>query len=172
MGEVKSYERIQTVRGSETMTSTQACRFRELQNTRFERKGTGRKVKSHYSLKEAARVLKSEVDEILMSAAVGRLQCFVRSEGLRGHWRPTRHGEPRLPAEPAEMPGYLALSPADCRQIAAYGSANVHDLEYPAGSVPDGEADGDAVSTAARFILREPMWVDRARIVLKHPLPK
>ena len=172
MGEVKSYERIQTVRGSETMTSTQACRFRELQNTRFERKGTGRKVKSHYSLKEAARVLKSEVDEILMSAAVGRLQCFVRSEGLRGHWRPSGHGEPRLPAEPAEMPGYLALSPADCRQIAAYGSANVHDLEYPAGSVPDGEADGDAVSTAARFILREPMWVDPARIVLKHPLPK
>ena len=168
MGELRSYERIQTVSGSETMTSTQACRFRELQNTRFESKGNRRKVKSHYSLKEAARLLRSEVDEILMSAAVGRLQCFVRSEGLRGHWRTTGHGEPRLPAEPAAMPRYLALSPADCREIAACGSANVYDLEYPAGSVPD----GDAVSTAARFILREPMWVDRARIVLKHPLPK
>jgi hypothetical protein len=169
MGEVKSYERIRTGGGSETMTSTQACRFRELQNTRFESKGNRRKAKSHYySLKEAARLLKSEVDEILMSAAVGRLQCFVTSEGLRGHWRTTGHGEPRLPAEPAAMPEYLALTPADCRQIAAYGSVNVYDLEYPAAPVPD----GDAVSTAARFILREPLWVDRARIVLKHPLPK
>jgi len=168
MGEVKSYERIQTVKGCETMTPTQACRFRELQNTRFERKGNKRKAKSHYSLKEAARLLRSEVDEILLSAAAGRLQCFVMSAGLRGHWRTTGHGEPRLPAEPAAIPKYLALSPADCRQIAAYGSVNVHDLEYPAGSVPD----GGAVLTAARFILREPMWVDRAHIVLKHPLPK
>jgi hypothetical protein len=164
MGEVKAYERIQTINGSETMTSTQACRFRELRNS----KGNRRKVKSHYSLKEAARLLRSEIDEILLSAAAGRLQCFVRSEGLRGHWRTTGHGEPRLPAEPAAMPGYLALSPADCRQIAAYGSVNVYDLEYPAGSIPD----GDAAPTAARFILREPMWVDRARIVLQHPLPK
>jgi hypothetical protein len=66
------------------------------------------------------------------------------------------------------MPSHLALTPADCRQIAAYGSVNVHDLEYPAGPVPD----GDAVFATARFILREPMWVDRARVVLKHPLPK
>jgi hypothetical protein len=168
MGVVKSYERIQTVSGSETMTSTQACRFRELQTPPFEGKGNRHKLKPHYSLKEAARLLKSEGDEILMSAAVGRLQCFVRSEGLRGHWRTTGHGEPRLPAEPAAMPRYLALTPADCRQIAAYGSVNVYDLEYPADSIPD----GDTVSTAARFILREPMWVDRARIVLKDPLPK
>ncbi|MEX2124837.1 MAG: hypothetical protein WD795_13160 [Woeseia sp.] len=168
MGEVKSYERIQTVDGCETMTSTQACRFRELQNTCFEGKGNSRKVKSHYSLKEAARLLRSEVDDILLSAALGRLQCFVMSAGLRGHWRTTGHGEPRLPAEPDAIPKYLALSPADCRQIAAYGSVNVHDLEYPAGSVPD----GGTVSTAAYFVLREPMWVDRKRIVLKHPLPK
>jgi hypothetical protein len=168
IGELKSRERIQTGSGSETMTSTQACRFRELQHTRLESKDNRRKVKSHYSLKEAARLLRSEVDEILMSAAAAKLQCFVRSEGLRGHWRTTGHGEPRLPAEPAAMPRYLALSPPDCRQIAAYGSVNVYDLEFPADSVPD----GDTVSTAARFILREPMWVDRARIVLKHPLPK
>lgn len=168
MGDLKSYERIQTGSGSETMTSTQACRFRELQSTPIERKGKRRKVKAHYSLKEAARFLRSEVDDILMSAADGRLQCFVKSEGLRGHWRTTGHGEPTLPAEPAAVPKYLALSPADCRQIAAYGSVNVYDLEYPSGSVPD---DG-AVATAARFILREPIWVDKARIVLKHPLPK
>jgi hypothetical protein len=148
------------------MTLTQACRFRELQNTRFEGKVNKRKARSHYSLKEAARLLRSEVDEILLSAAAGRLQCFVTSAGLRGHWRTTGHGEPRLPAEPAAIPKYLALSPADCRQIAAYGSVN--DLEYPAGPVPD----GGAISTTARFILREPMWVDRVRIVLKHPLPK
>jgi hypothetical protein len=149
------------------MTPTQACRFRELQSTRFEGRGNRRKAKSHYSLKEAARLLKSEVDEILLSAAVGRLQCFVMSAGLRGHWRTTGRGEPRLPAAPAAVPTYLALTPADCRQIATYGSVNVYDLEYPAGSVPD----GGAVSTAARFILREPLWVDRARIVLTHPLP-
>jgi len=168
MGEVKSYERIQTVSGCETMTPTQACRFRELQSTRFEGKRNKRKAKSYYSLKEAARLLRSEVDDILLSAAVGRLQCFVTSAGLRGHWRTTRHGERRRSAEPDSIPEYLALSPADCRQIAVHGSVNVYDLEYPAGSVPD----GGAVSTAARFILREPLWVDRASIVLQHPLPK
>jgi hypothetical protein len=103
-----------------------------------------------------------------MSAADGKLQCFVKSEGVRGHWRTAGQGEPALPAEPAAVPKYLALSPADCRQIAAYGSVNVYDLEYPA----DPALDGDVVPTAARFILREPMWIDRARIVLKHPLPK
>ena len=168
MGEVKSHERIQTFDGCETMTPTQACRFRELQSTRFEGKGNKRKARSHYSLKEAARLLSSEVNEILLSAAAGRLQCFVMSAGLPGHWQTTGHGEVRLPAEPAAIPKYLALSPADCRQIATYGSVNVYDLEYPAGSVPD----RGAISTAARFILREPMWVDRKHIVLKHPLPK
>ena len=167
-GEVKSYERIQTVSGCETMTRTQACRFRELQNTRFEDKGDRRKARSHYPLIEAARLLRTEVDEILLAAAVGRLQCFVMSAGLWGHWRTDGHSEPRLPAQPEAMPRYLALSPADCRQIAAHGSVNVYDLEYPASRLPD----GGAISTAARFILREPMWVDRARIVLKHPLPE
>jgi hypothetical protein len=168
MGEVKSYERIQTSNGCETMTVTQACRFRELQSSPLARKGNRRKVKAHYSLKEAARHLRLEVDELLLSAAAGRLQCFVMSEALKGHWRATGHCEPHLPAEPAAVPEYLALSPADCQQIASYGSVNVHDLEYPVDSIPDGET----VSTAARFILREPMWVDRARIVLKHPLPQ
>jgi hypothetical protein len=168
IGDVKSFERVQTVSGSETMTRTQACRFRELQTTRFEGKGKRRKQKPHYSLDEAARVLRTEVDEILLSAASGRLQCFVIAAGLRGHWRTTGQGEPTLPAEPSAIPDYLALSPADCRQITDYGSVNVYDLEYPADSVPD----GGPVSTAARFILREPMWVDRAHIVLKHPLPK
>jgi hypothetical protein len=124
IGDVKSYERIQTTHGCETMTPTQACRFRELQSTRFEGKGSRRKAKSHYSLKEAARLLRSEVDEILLSAAAGRLQCFVMSEGLRGHWQPTGHGKLRLPANPAAMPSYLALTPADCRQLATYGSVN------------------------------------------------
>jgi hypothetical protein len=168
IGEVKSYERIQTVSGCETMTRTQACRFRELQTTPFEGKGKRRKTKPHYSLEEAARLLRTEVDEILLSAANGRLQCFVVSAGLRGHWQTTGQGESSLLAEPGSIPSYLALSPADCRQIATYRSVNVYDLEYPADSVPD----GGPVSTAARFILREPMWVDLAHIVVKHPLPK
>lgn len=166
IGEVKAYERVQTGSGSETMTRTQACRFRELQSTRFE--GKRRKVKPHYSLKEAARLLRTEADEILLSAASGRLQCFVLSDGLRGHWRSTGKSEPGLPAEPKAVPKYLALTPADCRQIKEYGSVNVYDLEYPADAVPD---DGP-VATTARFVLREPVWVDRARLVLKHPLPK
>lgn len=168
IGEVRSYERVQTVSGSETMTRTQACRFRELQSVRFEGKGKQRKAKPHYSLEEAARLLKTEVDEILQSAASGRLQCFVLSAGLRGHWRTTGQGEPSLPAEPGKIPKYLALTPADCGQIAAYRSVNVYDLEYPADSIPD---DGPVLS-AGRFILREPLWVDQARIVLKHPLPQ
>lgn len=161
LGDVKSYERIQTGSGSETMTSTQACRFRELQDTPLEKKRSWRKAKSHYSLKEAARLLRTEVDDILASAVAGRAQCFVRSEGLRGHWRTINGGEPR-------MPEYLALTPADCQQLAAYSSVNVYDLEYPAGPV----TEGAAIPIAARFILREPIWIDQKRIVLKHPLPK
>jgi hypothetical protein len=90
------------------------------------------------------------------------------SGGLRGHWLAAGYGELGLPTQPAALPRYLALSPADCRQIATYGGVKVCELEYPAGSVPD---DG-AIQAAARFILREPMWVDRKRIVLTHPLPK
>jgi hypothetical protein len=161
LGDVKSYEQIQTVSGSETMTATQACRFRELQDSRTEKKSNRRKVKSHYTLKEAARLLRTEVDDILASAVAGRAQCFVRSEGLRGHWRTAIGSEP-------PMPEYLALTPADCQQLAAYSSVNVYDLEYPAG--PDSE--GTSVPAAARFILREPIWIDQKRIVLKHPLPK
>jgi hypothetical protein len=167
MGELKSYERIDTVNGSETMTATQACRFRELESTRPERRRKRSQVKPHYSLKEAARRLKTDVNDILQAAAGGRLQCFVMAKDLRGHWEPTGKGEPRLPAGPAAMPEYLALSPADCRQIAAYGSVNVHDLEYPAAPV----TEGDVISAPARFVLREAMWVDKAQIVLQHPLP-
>ncbi len=161
LGEVRSFERIQTVSGSETMTSTQACRFRELQDTRLENKSNTGKNKSHYSLKEAARLLRTDVDDILASAVAGRAQCFVRSDGLRGHWRTTIGGEPR-------MPEYLALTPADCQQLAAYSSVNVYDLEYPAGPL----SEGAAVTAPARFVLREPIWIDQKRIVLKHPLPK
>lgn len=168
LGEAKSYERIQTSTGCETLTHTQAYRFRELQSTRSDGKGSRRNSKSHYSLKEAARLLKSTDEDILLSAAAGRLQCFVMSEGLWGHWLATGDGEPFVPTEPAAMPKYLALSPADCQQIATFGSVNVYDLEYPADPVPD----GGAISTSARFILREPLWVDRKRIVLAHPLPK
>jgi hypothetical protein len=161
LGDVKSYERIQTVTGSETMTSTQACRFRELQGNPLEKKRGRHKVKSHYTLKEAARILRTEVDDILASAVARRAQCLVRSEGLRGHWRTTKGSEPR-------MPEYLALTPADCQQLAAYSSVNVYDLEHPR----DPLSDGAAISTAACFVLREPIWIDQKRIVLQHPLPK
>lgn len=85
-GEARPYERIPTVDGCKTMVPTQACRFRELQSTRarFERKSNKLKAKAHYSLIDAARLLRSDVDEILVSAAAGRLQCFVISAGLRG----------------------------------------------------------------------------------------
>ncbi len=161
LGEVKSYERIQTVSGSETMTSTQACRFRELQSPPLEKKSGRQKAKSHYSLKEAAHLLRTEVDDILASAVAGRAQCLVKSEGLRGHWRTTGNGDPR-------MPEYLALTRADCQQLAAYRSVNVYDLEYPASPI----SEGAAAPAAACFILREPIWIDQKRIVLQHPLPK
>lgn len=160
---VKPREHVQTVNGSETMTRTQAYRFRELQSIRFEGKAGRQKTGPHYSLKEAARLIRSEVDDILSAAAAGRLQCFVESADLQGHWLTT--GPAGLPVA---MPGYLALSPADCRQIADYGGVNVSDLEYH----PATSNDGDPASPAMRFVLREPMWVDRAHIVLKHPLPK
>src|SRR5690606_22634396 len=106
-------------------------------------------------------------DDLLESAAAGRLRCFVTSEGLRGHWLMAGDGDSCLTVQPA-MPELLALTADDCRQVAQYGGVNVYELEYPAEPGHD-ERPGP---TLARFVLREPIWVDRKRIVLKHPLPK
>jgi hypothetical protein len=158
--EVRAYETVRTVDGYETMTPTQACRFRELQLSRHG-------AKAQYSLEEAARLLHAEADDLLESAAAGRLQCFVAAKGLRGHWLTAGDGDTCLTAQPA-MPEFLALCAEDCRQIAQHGGVNVYELEYPAGPV----SDERSAPTLARFVLREPIWVDRKRIVLKHPLPK
>lgn len=169
LGEHKPYERVLTHGKYEVLTSTQACRFKQLQRFRIGRKETNRyAAKPHYPLPEACVQLGTTVREMLLSAAVNDLKCFVLAADLRGRWHVAGQGNTGRPSTTAvEMPQYLALTPADCRGIELNGSVNVTELEYPSGSRPAGGSPAEQL----RFRLLQPLWVDPERIVLRHPLP-
>lgn len=170
LGEHKTHERVLTHDKYEILTSTQACRFRQLQGSRIGRKETGRNapaVKPHYPLPEASVQLGTTVGEMLLSAAANDIQCFVLAAGLRGRWRIAGQDD-SAPSTAIELPQYLALTAADCRDIESNGSVNVSELQYPSVS---GSAEGRPTEQL-RFRLLEPLWVDPQRIVLRHPLPE
>jgi hypothetical protein len=104
---------------------------------------------------------------MLLSAAANDLQCFVLTAGLRGRWHVSGQEDP-ITSTAIEMPQYLALAAADCRDMESNGSVNVSELEYPSGA---GLADGRPIEQL-RFRLLEPLWVDPQRTVLRHPLPE
>lgn len=156
---------------AEILTATQACRFQQLQNLHLGRKPhTGRteRARPHYPIADASRQLGVSVERILLAAAAGDLQCYLTAPGLRGRWRIGASNAEELRAEAVEMPPYLALTPSDCRDIEAYGSANVTELDYPAGRDRSVSEFGEHT----RYCLLEPLWVDPERIVLRHPLPE
>ncbi|MEX2496663.1 MAG: hypothetical protein WD448_11270 [Woeseia sp.] len=168
MGQYKPREHVLMRDRFEVLTSTQACRFKELQHIHLGRQGNVPKDLPHYALSEASARLNLSVDRILLSAAAGDLECYVLAAQLRGQWR--IGGRDALELHHTEafvMPRYLALKAVDCREIEAYGSANVFELEYPATS----DSSISEFGERTRFQLLEPLWVDPERIVLRHPLP-
>lgn len=168
LGEQKTYERVLTQNKYEILTSTQAWRFKQLQRFRIARKATTRTtVKPHYSLPEACALMGVRVSEMLLSAATKDVECLVLSAGLRGRWCVAGQEDAVDPAATIELPPYLAVTAADCRDIESNGSVNVIELERPSNSVPPSERSRRHL----RFRLLEPLWVDAERLVLRHPLP-
>jgi hypothetical protein len=170
LGEHKTHERVLTHDKYEILTSTQACRFKQLQGMRIGRKETARAAapaKPHYPLPEACARLDTTVSEMLLSAAANDFRCFVLAAGLRGRWQ-VSGPEDSAPSTAIRMPQYLALTPADCRDIESNGSVNVSEFEYPS----DGSPTHGGPRAQLRFRLVEPLWVDPQRIVLRHPLPE
>jgi hypothetical protein len=157
IGKQKGEERVLVSGKYETLTSTQAYRFQELRDVEHELRAPEDalpKDKPWYALAEASTRLSLPSGELLAMAAAGTLRIYVDANGLRGRWRGERpHGD-------APALAYLAVPADNCRDIAAYGSANVAVLEH---GLDDGRQ--------AEFELQTTLWVDPARLILKHPLP-
>ena len=155
MSKGKAHENVRAFDKDVVMTTTQAWRFRELQDGGFPAEPDappGAEDKAWYSLEEACEKLGCSADDLLAEAAEGRLPCYVEADRLRGTWE----GDP---AVPAVKPTHLVLPAVHCREIAAYGSSNVGELED--------RRDGPI----RRFRLAEQQWIDRAAVRLAHPLP-
>lgn len=155
MSKGKAHENVRAFDKDVRMTTTQAWRFRELQDGGFPAEpDTSRQAgdKAWYSLDEACDRLGCSADELLAEAADGRLHCFVEADRLRGTWDRGR-------AAPAGNPTHLVLPAAHCREIAANGSSNVVELE------------DRREKPFRRFKLAEIQWIDRAALRLAHPLP-
>jgi len=166
IGKQKSHERVLAYDKVEVMTSTQACRFKELQQPGFarnEKKARTLEDQPAYTLAEASSRLSVDANTLLIAAAKGRIRCYVKAAGLRGQWQTaTQDDKARTSvAQVSPKPEFLALAAADCRQIASFGSTNITALHH---SSPD--------AAAAVFALQDPQWVDANRLVLQHPLPR
>lgn len=166
IGKQKSHERVLAYDKVEVMTSTQACRFKELQQpgaARNKKKARVLKDQPAYTLAEASARMSVDVDALLVAAAKGRIRCYLKAAGLRGQWQ----AEPRSDqgrtsvAHASPKPEFLALATEDCRQIASFGSTNVSTLHHSSTDAP-----------AAVFTLLDPLWVDADRLLLQHPLPR
>lgn len=149
---------VQTSSRLETMTVTQEWRFNQLQQIRAEER-TGARARppkrAWYTLQEASEQMAATADGLLCAAAAGSISCYVPTDGLRGRWGNQGDARP----ERAQV-SHLRLTQDACRDIVAYGSANVSALRHPTIN-----------NAAAQFLLEEPLWVAPERILLKHPLP-
>lgn len=155
MSKGKAHENVRAFDKDVVMTTTQAWRFRELQDGGFPPEPDAPAEagdKAWYSLEEACERLGCSADDLLAEAAAGRLSCYVEADRLRGSWE-------HDPAAPQEKRTHLALPVRHCREIAAYGSSNVGELE---------DRRGEPVR---RFKLAEIQWIDRGALRLAHPLP-
>lgn len=162
IGKQKSRERVLAYDKVEEMTSTQACRFKELQGpgiARGEKKATVLKDHPAYTLAEASARMSVDANALLTAAAKGSIRCYLKVGNLRGQWQDGKANTSVAHASP--KPEFLALATEDCRQIASFGSTNVTALHH---SSPD--------AAEAVFKLLDPQWVDADRLLLQHPLPR
>lgn len=160
MADQKPTVQVQTTSRLETMTVTQEWRFKQLQRFRSEETWRRKEPASRawYTLAEAGERLASTRDELLRAAAAGDIACYVSTDGLRGRWG-AQGDDVDARAGRADV-SHLRLTQDACREVAAYGSANVQVLRHPT-----------IKNKGAQFLLEEPLWVAPERILLKHPLP-
>lgn len=164
LGEHKGQERVLTENKYETLTSTQACRFKQLQRIRVDEREAAEAAepaREWFDLDEASVRLATSTERLLEAAAAGNIVCYVTADGLRGRWQQPGTGGPA--GDPPAMVEitHLRLPKNVCHEMMAYGSVNVSMLEHETG-------DGDRIY----FELQEPLWTDPDRILLKHPLPE
>lgn len=162
IGKQKSRERVLAYDKVEEMTSTQACRFKELQQpdvAHGEKKAKVLKDQPAYTLAEASVRMSVDANALLAAAAKGSIRCYLKAGNLRGQWQDGMASTTVAHASP--KPEFLALATEDCRQIASFGSTNVTALHHCS---PE--------ATTAVFTLQEPQWVDAERLLLQHPLPR
>lgn len=162
IGKQKSHERVLAYDKVEVMTSTQACRFKELKQSDVasnKKKARVLKDQPAYTLAEASARMSVDADALMAAAAKGSIRCYLKVGGLRGQWQDGMTSASVAHASP--KPEFLALATEDCRQIASFGSTNVTALHH---SSPDG--------AAAVYSLLDPQWVDADRLLLQHPLPR
>jgi len=175
--------RVRVGKKFEKMTGTQAHRFEELtQPKRADSQPDASTAprKTRYALAEASDRLNVSEERLLQEAASGSVKLYVDAGGLKGRWRRGANDSGSMVSSVQTLTsGYLALTSRSCSDMANFGSINVSVLEFRCPSDPSA-VDLDRETMAALsawgdcekyFCLREPLWVDRNRIVLLAPLP-
>ncbi len=167
----------------EDMTGTQADRFDELKlpkHADWQPDASTAPRKTRYALAEASDRLNVSEKHLLQEAVSGSINLYVDVGGLKGRWRRGANDSGSIVSSVQTLTsGYLALTSRSCSEMANFGSVNVLVLEFHCPSDPsavDMDRETMAVLSAwgdceKYFCLREPLWVDRNRIVLLAPLP-
>lgn len=175
--------RVRVGKKYEEMTGTQAHRFGELtQPKRADSQPDASTAprKTRYALAEASDRLNVSEERLLQEAASGSVKLYVDAGGLKGRWRRGANDSGSMVSSVQTLTsGYLALTSRSCSDMANFGSINVSVLEFRCPSDPSAVDLGRETMAALSawgdcekyFCLREPLWVDRNRIVLLAPLP-
>ena len=167
----------------EEMTGTQAYRFDELTQSRPpgpQPDASTAPGKTRYALAEASDRLNVSKEQLLQMAASGSVNLYVNAGGLKGRWRRGATDDGSIVTSVQTLTsGYLALTSRSCSEIANYGSINVSVLEFRSPSdLSAVNLDHETKATLSAwgdcdkyFCLREPLRIDRNKIVLLAPLP-
>lgn len=165
------------------MTTTQAYRLDELTENRrlcTEPDATAAPGKTRYALAEASDHLNISEENLLQNAACGSISLYVNAAGLRGRWlRRMTDGGSKVSSVQTLLSGYLALSSRSCSDLTNHKSVNVSVLEFHCPADPSAVGlDRESMATLSAwgdcdkfFCLREPLSVDRTKIVLLASLP-
>lgn len=179
----KQKTRVRVGKKYEDMTGTQAQRFEELtppKRADSQPDASTAPRKTRYALAEASDRLNVSEKHLLQEAASGSVKLYVDAGGLKGRWRRGANDSGSIVSSVQTLTsGYLALTSRSCSEMENFGSINVLVLEFHCPSDPSA-VDLDRETMAAllawgdcekNFCLREPLWIDRNKIVLLAPLP-
>lgn len=179
----KQKTRVRVGKKYEDMTGTQAYRFDELkQPERADSQPDASTAprKTRYALAEASDRLNVSEKHLLQEAASGSINLYVDVGGLKGRWRRGANDSGSIVSSVQTLTsGYLALTSRSCNEMANFGSVNVLVLEFHCPPDPSAvDLDGETMAALSAwgdcekyFCLREPLLVDRNKIVLLAPLP-